>query len=195
MRTIHTIGHSTHSIERLIELLTMHSISAVVDVRSSPYSRFNPQFNKEPLQNALRNANIGYAFMGRELGARSPVAECYINGKVQFDLVAKTGLFRKGLERLKAGIDSCNSCLLCAEKDPLSCHRMVLVSRNLRSEDLRIEHILDNGSVEDNRETEMRLRREHHIDQSDLFASDDELIEKAYALQGEKVAYTEKNGE
>jgi uncharacterized protein (DUF488 family) len=195
MRTLHTIGHSTHTIERFTELLSMHSISAIADVRSSPYSRYNPQFNREPLQNVLRRAGIEYEFLGRELGARTTAAECYVDGKVKFDRLARTDLFRAGLDQLRGGIDSLNICLLCAEKDPIFCHRMILVCRAVRADGVRIRHILEDGGIEENSESEMRLRQEHHIAQSDLFATDEELVEKAYDLQGEKIAYTEKTDE
>jgi uncharacterized protein (DUF488 family) len=167
----------------------------VADVRSSPFSKFNPQFNREPLQNVLRRAGIEYVFMGKELGARSPIADCYVDGKVQFDRVARTPLFKQGLQRLRAGIDTYNICLLCAEKDPIACHRTILVCRNMRAGDVRIQHILENGDIEDHRDTEMRIRREHNLEQSDLFDSDDALVEKAYDLQGKKIAYTEKTDE
>lgn len=171
----------------------MHAVSAVVDVRSSPYSRYNPQFNREPLRAALRDAEIEYVYLGKELGARTPVRECYVEGKVRFDRLAKTPLFRFGLQRLSKGLEEFNACLLCAEKDPLLCHRTILVCRNVRSPELRIQHILEDGSLEDNADAEQRLLRLHHIESNDLFMSDEELVEKAYDLQGEKIAYGEND--
>ena len=195
MSILYTIGHSTHTIQRLIELLSMHTISAVGDVRSSPYSRYNPQFNREVLQNALREAEIEYVFLGKELGARSPDRKCYVEGQVQFDLVAESELFRKGLERLRAGMDSFCIALLCAEKDPITCHRMILVCRNLRSSGMSIQHILEDGSLEDNRDAERRLMHELKIQENDLFDSEEELIQRAYTIQGNKIAYTETSDE
>jgi len=191
MSILYTIGHSTHTVQRLIELLSMHTISAVGDVRSSPYSRYNPQFNREVLQNALREAEIEYVFLGKELGARSPDRNCYVEGQVQFDLVAESELFHKGLERLRTGMDSFCIALLCAEKDPITCHRMILVCRNLRSSGINIQHILEDGSLEDNRDAERRLMREHKIQENDLFDSEEELIRRAYDIRGKKIAYTE----
>src|ERR1700733_525129 len=100
---VYTIGHSTHSIERFIELLTAANINAVSDVRSRPYSRMNPQFNREPLKNVLRAANIKYVFLGKELGARSDDPSCYRNGQVQYDLLAQTEVFKQGIERVREG--------------------------------------------------------------------------------------------
>ena len=195
MRTLYTIGHSTHTMDRLLELLSFHSISAIADVRSSPFSRYNPQFNREPLQNALRTAGVEYVFLGKELGARCSDPSCHINGKVEFGRVARTSLFQSGLQRLRSGIDSFVISLLCAEKDPIVCHRMILVCRAMRSDSLGIRHILENGDDEDNRDAEMRLRKEHGIDQSDFFENDATLLEKAYDLQAAKIAYTEKADE
>ncbi len=191
MSILYTIGHSTHTVQRLIELLSMHTISAVADVRSAPYSSYNPQFNREPLQNALREAEIEYVFLGKELGARSLDSNCYVEGQVQFDLVAESELFRKGLERLRAGMDSFCIALLCAEKDPITCHRMILVCRNLRPSGMSIQHILEDGSLEDNRDTERRLMHELNIKENDLFDSEEELIQRAYDIRGKKIAYTE----
>src|SRR5689334_2499642 len=98
---IYTIGHSNHPIDRFIALLRQHGIEAVADVRSTPYSRFNPQFRKEKLQAALASAGIRYVFLGEELGARSKDPECYDEGgRVSYTRLASTDLFRRGIDRL-----------------------------------------------------------------------------------------------
>ena len=65
-----SIGHSTHQIEEFMALLRLHEVSVVVDVRSSPYSRYNPQFDRESLDNSLSAEEIVYLFLGRKLGPR-----------------------------------------------------------------------------------------------------------------------------
>src|SRR5258707_92198 len=125
--TIYTIGHSTHPIEQFVTLLKSVSITAVSDVRSRPYSRMNPQFNREPLKATLRAEGIKYVFLGKELGARSDDQSCYRNGQLQYDLLAGTELFRQGIERMKEGARSFRIALMCAEKEPLDCHRTILV--------------------------------------------------------------------
>jgi hypothetical protein len=87
MPELFTIGHSTHSWEKFLELLRQHRIETVADVRSSPYSQFNPHFNREPLQLALRQQGISYVFLGEELGARRSEPECYVNGRVAHKLL------------------------------------------------------------------------------------------------------------
>ncbi len=83
MYDLYTIGHSTHTVDRFIELIRMHSIGVVCDVRSNPYSKFNPQYNRENIRRELKKDNISYVFLGRELGPRSDDPECYVDGNVQ----------------------------------------------------------------------------------------------------------------
>src|SRR5437870_5320444 len=95
-----TIGHSTHSMDAFIALLRQHGVTALADVRSAPFSRFNPQFNKEALKHSLKAHGIKYVFLGRELGARSPDRACYENGRVQYARLARTESFHAGLDRV-----------------------------------------------------------------------------------------------
>jgi uncharacterized protein (DUF488 family) len=190
---VYTLGHSNHSIERFIELLSMHYIGAVADVRSSPWSRFAPQFNRELLQMALRQADISYVFLGAELGARPQDASYYIDGKVNFARIAVGGPFNMGLERVRRGSEKMRIALMCAEKDPIGCHRTILVCRHLRAPGVTIEHILEDGSLENNNDTERRLMELFGIPENDLFASREEQIEKAYDYQAQKIAYAPKD--
>lgn len=189
MNKLYTIGHSNHSIEQFIELLRMHGITAVGDVRSSPYSRFNPQFNRENLQKALREAGIAYVFLGKELGPRSEDPSCYLEGKVQYDRLAGTDAFKRGIERLDIGMKTYRIALMCAEKDPITCHRMILVCRALRSEPVEIGHILEDGTIESLGESELRLLRALKMPQLRLFDRVEDLIQRAYDTQGSKIAY------
>ncbi|WP_316235310.1 MULTISPECIES: DUF488 domain-containing protein [unclassified Bradyrhizobium] len=192
---VYTIGHSTHAIEKLIELLKGQNITAVCDVRSRPYSRMNPQFNREPLKKALRESGIKYVFLGAELGARSDDKNCYRNGQVQYDLLARTDLFKKGIERVKEGARTYRLALMCAEKEPLECHRTILVSRTLFEEGIPIKHILSDGAVEDHAHAINRLIALLRIPGSDMFRSDDAVVREAYTRQGNEIAYREQSPE
>ena len=138
-QTVYTIGHSNGTTERLLGLLTQHGITAIADVRSRPYSRFNPQFNREELAGALKAAGIGYVFLGQELGARSDDPSCYRDGRAQYVLMAQTPLFARGIERLLAG-EAHRAAILCAEKEPLTCHRSMLIGRYLHERNVRAPH-------------------------------------------------------
>jgi uncharacterized protein (DUF488 family) len=187
-----TIGHSNHTIERFLELLRKHGVSAVADVRSSPYSQYNPQFNREQLQAALKPARIGYVYLGDELGARRSEPECYLDGKARYDLICKTPRFQEGLKRVQKGAMQHRLALTCAEKDPITCHRAILVCRHLRPFGIPISHILDSGELETTAAMEQRLLMEAGCGEGNLFVTDPAAeIEYAYDLQGDRIAYTE----
>ncbi len=186
---IYTIGHSNHPIDRFIALLRQHDIEAVADVRSTPYSRFNPQFRKEKLQAALAAAGIRYVFLGEELGARTKDPACYDEGgRVSYGRLAATDLFRRGLDRLRTGMHSHRIAIMCAEREPLDCHRTILVSRELERAGVPITHILSDGSLESHRDAMQRLANSLKLAETDLFRSTDELIEDAYEKQEARIA-------
>jgi uncharacterized protein (DUF488 family) len=189
---VYTVGHSTHSIARFIQLLTQNEVTAIADVRSQPYSRMNPQFNREALRTALKDVGIAYVFLGRELGARSSDESCYVNGKVQYDRLAQTSLFREGLDRVEQGLSKHRVALMCAERDPLTCHRSILVCRHLIARNIGVRHIVDDGRLESHGDALTRLLRELKIEQADLFRNQNELVAEAYAQRGEQIAYVEK---
>jgi uncharacterized protein (DUF488 family) len=189
---IYTIGHSTYPIEDFITLLRQQGITAVADVRSAPYSSFNPQFNKEALSRALQAAGIAYVFLGKELGARTEDRSCYDGGRVRYDRLAKTAAFRTGLERVRKGAASHRVALMCAEKDPIMCHRTILVARALASAGVPVIHILGDGQVETHATAIKRLMSALKVPASDLFRSGEELAAEAYARQEERIAYEEE---
>ncbi|HBL29886.1 MAG TPA: hypothetical protein DD490_23865 [Acidobacteria bacterium] len=187
-----TIGHSTHSMDAFMALLRQHSVTALADVRSAPFSRFNPQFNKEALERSLRSHGIRYVFLGRELGARSEDRSCYENGRVQYTRLASTELFRTGLDRVLRGARKHRIALMCAEKEPLECHRTLLVARALAERGVDVLHILADGRLESHGETMVRLLRVLGLPSSDLFRTRQELIAQALTLQEERIAYVDE---
>ncbi|HWJ48101.1 MAG TPA: DUF488 domain-containing protein [Candidatus Udaeobacter sp.] len=187
---VYTIGHSNGTVERLVGLLRLHAITAVADVRSQPYSRFNPQFNRETLAIELKNSGLEYVFLGQELGARSEDPACYRKGRAQYSLIARTAVFERGIQRLLAGMDRFQVTLMCAEKEPLACHRSILISRSLQERGVRVRHILEDGSVEDHETSLLRLLELHGMQDTHLFHSRDELIAIAYEKQAEEIEYS-----
>lgn len=186
---IYTVGHSSHSIQKFMRLLASHQIQVVADVRSSPFSKFNPQFNRINLQDSLKQAGIRYVFLGKELGARSEDPACYVADKVQYDRLAKTALFQSGLDRIVQGAKTYRIAIMCAEKDPLDCHRTILVARELVKRGLSIAHILEDGSLETHAESISRLITSLGMSLDDMFISQDEIVEQAYSRQANRIAY------
>lgn len=188
---VYTIGHSTHSIERFIELLRGAGITAVTDVRSSPYSRVNPQFNREPLKDRLRHEGISYVFLGKELGARCEDKSVYVNGQARYELIAQTELFQSGIKRVLEGAEKYHIALMCAEKEPLDCHRTVLVARKIEENGVKVKHILSDGSIETHRHTVDRLISKLGVLNEDMFRPREEVVSEAYTRQGRQIAYRE----
>ncbi|MPZ44523.1 MAG: DUF488 family protein [Betaproteobacteria bacterium] len=196
MHTILTIGHSSHPIAEFVRLLSDHQIDVVADVRSSPYSKRNPQFSRESLQKSLKDQGVKYLFLGRELGARRTERECYVQGKAEYERIAELPAFNDGVRRLLKGASDYRIALMCAEQDPLTCHRTVLVCRHLKKHGLALGHILPDGNVESHEQVEHRLMLEEgeNPSQADIFAVAENLdsaLLRAYTARGNKIAYLE----
>ena len=146
--TIWTVGHSTHDLATLVNLLQRYRIDVVADIRSQPFSRRNPQFNQKSLRSGLLAAQIEYMFLGKELGGRPPEPEFYeSDGHVRYSTVARTRRFASGLERLVTGAASHRVAIMCSEEDPTRCHRRLLVGRVLAGRRVIVQHIRGNGQV------------------------------------------------
>lgn len=186
---IYTIGHSNQPLASFLSLLAQYGITAVADVRSYPRSRTNPQFDQNALKKELEEHNITYVFLGKELGARSEDANCYKNRRVQYECLARTESFREGLGRLRRGMKKYRVALMCAEAEPLDCHRTILISRYLRELDIPVKHILKNGRVEDHELSMERLLRMLDIRENLVLRTKAELIAEGYRVQGDRIAY------
>src|SRR5262245_25862717 len=122
MNELFTIGHSNHPIERFVALLQQHTIAAVADVRSVPYSRRHPQFSREALARSLAAAGIDYLFLGDALGARPKDPACFVDGRADYDRIAARPEFAAGFARVRAEAGRARVALMCAEREPLDCH-------------------------------------------------------------------------
>jgi uncharacterized protein (DUF488 family) len=188
-----TIGHSNHSVEKLLDLLRVHNVTAIADVRSSPYSRANPDFNREFLQQKLKDSGIMYVFLGRELGARPNDPGYYERGRVQFSRLSQSALFKEGLDRVMKGAGLFCLALLCAEKEPLACHRTLLVARELVARGVLVAHIHADGSLEAHDEAMGRLVRMLGMPAKDLYRTPEEVVSDACALQEQRIAYVDED--
>ena len=188
--SIYTVGHSTHKIDDFLKLLTRNGITALADVRSVPASRFTPQFNRDTIKRALNEASIEYVFLGRELGARSDDRSLYVDGKVRYDRLARQPAFREGIERLLRGLTMHRIAVMCAEAEPLDCHRTLLVARELARQGVDIVHIHKNGELEPDVDAMIRLREKFGLEGDALF-EDDDLLADALRRQEEEIAYVD----
>ncbi|MEE8393657.1 MAG: DUF488 domain-containing protein [Rhodospirillales bacterium] len=192
---VYTIGHSAHSMETFLQLLKQMGITAIADVRSVPYSRHVPQFNKPDIQESLREAGIEYVFLGKELGARPKDCSLYRDDSADFALMAESTTFKSGLERVLKGAARYSIALMCAEKDPLDCHRNILVARGLKELGAVIRHVMSDGQIEENSDTEQRLLKITNQLQTDMFVpetSTGDPLQMAYEKRGRQIAVSEE---
>lgn len=190
-RGVLTIGHSSHSMERFLELLRGAGVTAVADVRSAPYSRHVPQFNSDPIRTALRGAGVAYAHLGKELGGRPRDPSHYRSGVVDYEAIAATPAFRSGLQRLLDGAATHRVALMCAEADPLECHRCLLIARALAARGVPVRHVLADGVTTTQAEIEDELLRRTHRTDDDLFLTRAERVAVAYKEQAMKVGFSD----
>ena len=188
---VFTIGHSNHPKEEFIKLLLHHRVDEVVDVRSSPYSRYTPHFNHDVLSGAVEQIGIGYVFLGHKLGGRPSDRSCYdTDGRVRYDRVAETDLFDDGIRYVIRCADERRIALMCTEKEPLECHRTLLVAKKLWESSVDIEHILADGSLENHAAAMDRLMDIFQLPHNgDMFRSRVDVITDALVRQAKKVAY------
>lgn len=175
-----TIGHSTLPMRAFVELLLLHKVQRVVDVRSAPYSGFAPQFNREALIVALQDQGIRYGYAGEYLGGRPRDPTCYFAGQVpegkanyielvNYQEVARRDWFLRGLVRLIQRAQQHVTAIVCSEEDPFRCHRHRLIARELLKRGVEVLHIRGDGSLEPAPRTEERIFHEPGSAQLALF--------------------------
>jgi uncharacterized protein (DUF488 family) len=184
-----TIGHSNHPIERFLELARGAGITAIADVRSTPASRRYPWFNQARLAPRLAQEGLAYVPLGEELGGRPRDPRLYReDGVADYAAMARTDEFRAGLDRIAEGARRYRVCLMCAEREPLDCHRCLLVTRALAERGYAIGHVLADGAIEPHAEAEERLLKLARVP-ADLFADRDQRVAAAYARRTGTAAY------
>lgn len=189
LETVLTIGHSTHDLHDWTKLLQRHEVTAIADVRSVPVSRFAPQFNQGSVKRGLREAGIKYAFLGGELGARTDDSSCYVDGRVQYDRLAKTSAFISGIQRLLKGAQNERIAIMCTEGEPLDCHRTILIARVLTEHGVAVDHLHGDGRVESHDSAMERLMSAFGLAEADLFRTRAERLEEALGRQECRIAY------
>lgn len=190
---VYTIGYAHHTQESFLALLNQYQIQCVIDIRTLAYSKFHPQFNKEPLKCFLNNHGILYRQMHHEFGIiRTDSHLLNQEGYLDFTKVAQLPEFKKGIEQMIRGIEKgYHIAFMCAEKAPKDCHRSTLVARVLQDRGYEIAHILWNGEIETQKTLEQDLLETYfpNKEQIDLFnTSDKEKLNRAYEIQSNQIA-------
>lgn len=190
-----SIGHSTHSEEHFRSLLSTAGVNAIADVRSQPYSKYSPHFSKDTLQAWLKDANLAYSFLGRELGGRPDDRKLMQNGVADYEAMAKSRSFSEGLHRLIKGAERYRIAMMCSEQDPLDCHRCLLIARKLFQAGISTSHILGTGEIVTHKAIEEQLMEIERQANDDLFACRDERLSTAYRNRSRKVGFSDHPAE
>jgi uncharacterized protein (DUF488 family) len=188
---IFTIGHSTHSIADFIELLKKHSIEVLGDLRSTPISKYIPEFNRESLCGVLERNGIRYLFLGVVLGGRPADPAHIVDGRASFSSMANSEEFRNGISTVRSLATSRRVVLMCSEKDPAECHRGILVSRTLAATGHDVRHIRETGNLETQGELVDRVIASLGF-QPDLFRPHEDIVRSAYEEQEARIAWRPK---
>jgi uncharacterized protein (DUF488 family) len=188
---IYSIGYGNRPFDDFLKLLRRHRIDAVADVRSTPHSARFPDFSQPSFESRAKSEGLKYVFLGDLLGARPSDPELYENGRASYDAMARSSAFRQGLERVESGSEKFSIALLCAEKDPIDCHRAILIARHLIREGYNVTHVDADGELETHSELELRLLKLYKLDQTSLFGADSvaAVLSEAYDRRGRELAY------
>lgn len=187
-----SIGHSNMPAERFIGMLRAAGADTVADVRSTPFSRFFPWFSADRLVPLLARQEMGYLPYGDRLGGRPGDPTLYCDGVADYDAMARRPEFEAGLERLRADMARCRLCLMCAEREPLDCHRCLLVARALAGRGVTIGHILYDGRIEPHAATEQRLLQMEAVPDDLFVTGQQDRLAAAYRRRTAAVAYRAK---
>ena len=195
MKEIYTIGYSSFKIEDFIQILKNNNITCVIDVRSNPFSEYFQDYNKDILEKKLKKENIMYRNYKKEFGARQEEPSFYPKGYLDFDLFTKTEQFNEGVLKIAKGIEMGFSfVLMCAEKDPITCHRNIMVAKAFKERGYNIKHILFDGSIESQDDIEKRMIKEYFPERNQMALfdenkSDEDLIKASYNKKNEEIGY------
>jgi uncharacterized protein (DUF488 family) len=189
-----SIGHSNIPAERFVALQRDAGVTTVADVRSTPFSRFCPWFSAKNLAPLLAQAGIGYSSYGAELGGRPNDPALYRDGIADFEAMARQPEFHAGLDRLVAEAARQRLCMMCSEREPLECHRCLLIARALAARGLNVGHILHDGGIEPHAVTEQRLLALDDEGDSLFITGQQERLAAAYLRQARAVAYRGRSG-
>jgi uncharacterized protein (DUF488 family) len=188
-----TVGHSTLSYKQFLSLVRSAGVTAIADIRSAPYSRHFPHFNRETLRDVLKADGVAYVFLGDELGGRPKESAYFCQGVADYEKMATAPGFASGIRRVKEGAERYRIALMCSEHNPLDCHRCLLVGRALNEQGISVGHITAAGTVRGQTEIEDDLRAMvgDVQGQVDFFVSPSDRLAEAYRLRSRKVAYAE----
>lgn len=190
-----TIGHGKTDLQIFMRMLVKYRVNMIVDVRSTPYSKYSPQYNKEGFEAALAKQKIAYKWLGKMLGGRPDDNSTYDeDGVVNYERLVKTPVFCRGIFALEELSESNNIAIMCSEHEPIKCHRFMAISRELTNRGYRVVHIIDFNKYVKQSDLEELMIKQHFGEnvQLDLFSSMDDTLAQSYTKQNKLCGYRRK---
>ncbi len=194
MNTIYTIGHSQHQLEHFLDMLKKNNVNYVIDVRSTPYSKFAQDYDRENIKKYLEDNEIHYTYMGKHFGARQENQSLYTSeGYLDFSKVEESKFFQDAIQNVMKGMETNRIALMCTEKQPIDCHRAILVGNAFFNKGCNVEHILPDGSVQTHGELNEELldmyfptRNQLHLFEVHTEEGD---LKEAYKMRNKAIGY------
>ena len=191
---VFTIGHSDHSFDRFKALIDPYEVEELIDVRTSPYSQWAPDFNREKLEMDLEDADIDYTYLGGALGGRPISLDLYDEDWIaDYELMSATEDFDDAIDQVKRVAEERVVCLLCSERQPEDCHRTLLVAEALVSREISVYHILETGKPIEHEKLVGRLMADYQSKsksaESGMFPSLEKTRKAALRWQAKRVAF------
>ena len=200
---IFAIGHSNYPYDKLIEMIKKYGIDCVVDIRETPYSKYNTQYNREVLRENLKSSGFTYVYMGHEFGAKRQTKESYNDdGYADFEKVIKEESFLKGIERITKGLQmGYKIVLLGAMQEPIRCHRSIMLGKYLNEKGFDVKYIMHEGNIVNQDHIEEDLLNKYFSDRNQLSIdsllgtdkSREEMIEEGYKLANKEIGHRTEN--
>lgn len=174
---IYSIGHGNKNISDFMDELNAYDIKYLIDIRSKPYSKYNPQYNKNELKFFLKDQGVTYVFLGDKLGGLPNDSSCYTDGKVDYDILKDKEFFLEGLQRvINAYKNGVKVVIMCSESKPQECHRSKLIGRELMKKKITVAHIIGKGKVKD--QSTVILEVTKGLGEQDLFGKETNLTSR-----------------
>ncbi len=193
---LYTIGHSTFDTELFLKRLQDNDIGFVIDVRSTPFSKYANQYNKDRIEKFLKENDINYFHMGEHFGARQKDTKYYPHEYLDFELFRNSDIFQKGMKNIERGLEKYNIALMCTEKDPIDCHRAIMVGRGFELDGVDVGHIMPDGNLLTQKDFNDRLlelyfpdRYQYSLFDTEEKKTDEEYLKDAYILKNKEIGY------
>ena len=193
-KRLFTIGYAGFlDVNEFIQVLERNEIEILIDVRSTPFSAYHTDYNKDALSSLLKEHGIYYANFARQFGARQENRAFYRNGRLDFETFSKSPQFLDGINSVEKS--NANIAFMCAEKKPSECHRTILVARAFSDRGYEITHLMPDDESITQKDVEQELLEKYFPDRAQVslfdedYKTEEEYIAEAYKKRNDEIGF------